>query len=107
MAAKSSSIKLTSSGPGAFTIALKVVPGAKHDRIVGAYGEALKVTVAQPPEDGRANAAVEKLLREQFGLPRGGATLVGGFHSRDKVVLITGLAREELLARLEALLQAT
>ena len=99
------SIKLTSSGANAFSIALKVVPGAKRDRIVGAYGEALKVAVAQPPEDGRANSAVEKLLREQLNLPRGGAALVGGFHSRDKVLRVTGLTRQELSARLEALLK--
>ena len=105
MAEKSTSIKLNSSGPNVFHIALKVVPGAKRDRIVGSYGEALKVAVAQPPEDGRANAAVEDLLRERLGLPRGGATLVGGFQSRDKTIRITGLTREELSARLDALLK--
>jgi uncharacterized protein (TIGR00251 family) len=98
-------IRMNSSGPSAFCIALKVVPGATRDRIVGAYGEALKVAVTQPPEDGRANDAVEKLLREQLCLPRRQAALVGGFHSRDKVLRVTGLTREELSARLEALLK--
>ena len=96
-------IKLTSSGPNAFHIALRVVPGAKRDKIVGPYGDALKVAVAKPPDDGAANAAVEKFLREQLGLRRGGVTLVGGFTSREKVVRIVGFTRDELSARLEQL----
>ena len=56
-------IKLMSSGPNAFHLALKVVPGASRDRIVGEHGDALKVAVAKPPEDGAANQAVEQFLR--------------------------------------------
>jgi uncharacterized protein (TIGR00251 family) len=96
-------IKLTSSGPGAFQLELRVVPGAKRDKIVGEYGDALKVAVAKPPEDGAANAAVESFLREQLGLPRGGVTLVGGFTSRQKVVRVVGLTRDELTTRLAGL----
>jgi len=98
-------IKLNSSGPDAFKLSLKVVPGASRDRIVGELGDSLKVAVAKPPEDGAANRAVEKFLREQLKLTRGAVTLVGGFTSREKVVLIRGLSREELSARLDALLK--
>jgi uncharacterized protein (TIGR00251 family) len=97
-------IRLTSSGPGAFHVELRVVPGAKRDKIVGDYDGALKVAVAKPPEDGAANVAVEKFLRAQLGLPRGGVTLVGGFTSRDKLVRIVGLTREELTERLAKLI---
>jgi len=98
-------IKLMSSGPNAFNLALKVVPGASRDRIVGEHGDALKVSVAKPPEDGAANEAVEQFLREQLDLPRRDISLVRGFTSRDKVIRITGLTRAELTARLEALLK--
>jgi uncharacterized protein (TIGR00251 family) len=97
-------IKLTSSGPNEFHLALKVVPGASRERIVGQYGDGLKVAVTKPPEDGAANAAVEDLLRRQLDLPRYNICLVGGFTSRDKVIRITGLTRAELTARLQALL---
>ena len=98
-------IKLMSSGPNAFHLALKVVPGASRDRIVGEHGDALKVAVTKPPEDGAANEAVEKFLREQLELPRRDICLIGGFASRDKVIRITGLTREQLTARIDALLK--
>ena len=98
-------IKLTSSGPNTFTVALKVVPGASRDRIVGEHGETLKVAVTAPPEDGAANRAVEKLLREQLDLPRRNIALLAGFSSRDKLIRITGLTREQLTAKLDALLE--
>ena len=96
-------IKLMSSGPNAFHLALKVVPGASSDRIVGEHGDALKIAVAKPPEDGAANKAVEQFLREQLDLPRRNVSLISGFTSRDKVIRITGLTREQLTARLDAL----
>ena len=98
-------IKLTSSGPNVFHLALKVVPGASRDRIVGEHGDALKVAVTKPPEDGAANEAVEKFLREQLDLSRRDICLISGFTSRDKVIRITGLTREQLTARLDALLK--
>ena len=98
-------IKLTSSGPNAFHVALKVVPSASRDRIVGEHGDALKIAVTKPPEDGAANKAVEQFLREQLDLRRRDIALVGGFTSRDKVIRITGLTREQLTARLDALLK--
>ena len=98
-------IKLTSSGPDAFRLALRVVPGAPLDRIVGEHGEALKLAVAKPPEDGAANVAVEKFLAEKLGLRRANVSISGGFTSRSKVVRITGLTREQLAAKLEELLK--
>ena len=96
-------IKLNSSGPDAFLISLKVVPGASRERIVGEYGEALKVAVTAPPEDGAANAAVEKLLARELAVPRKQVALVGGFGSRQKTLRVSGLTREELSRRIAKL----
>jgi uncharacterized protein (TIGR00251 family) len=93
-------IKLNSSGPGTFLISLKVAPGASRERIVGQHGEALKVAVTAPPADGAANAAVEKLLARELGLPRKHVALVGGFGSRQKTLRISGITREELSQRI-------
>jgi uncharacterized protein (TIGR00251 family) len=96
-------IKLTSSGPDAFCLALKVIPGAPRDRIVGELGDALKIAVAKPPEDNAANVAAEKFLAAQLNLRRSQVALVGGFTSRDKVIRISGLSRDELSARIARL----
>ena len=70
----------------------------------GCHAGALKVSVAAPPERGKANRALEALLAEALGLPRRFVRLVGGETARDKTVVILGLAEPELRRRLAALL---
>ncbi|MBL8756650.1 MAG: DUF167 domain-containing protein [Planctomycetes bacterium] len=72
--------------------AVKVVPGASRDRVVGAYGEALQVAVTAPPEGGKANAAVCALLAELFGVPARAVTVVSGHGNPRKVVAVGGVA---------------
>jgi uncharacterized protein (TIGR00251 family) len=81
---------------------LRVVPGAPSNGIVGRHGDAWKVRVAAPPEDGRANDAVVRLLAEMLGVARGDVMLVAGHGSRDKVVEVAGIEPDELERRLEA-----
>ena len=77
--------------PAGVTLALKVVPGAKRDRIVGELGDALKVAVSKPPEDGAANRAVEQLLAEALGLPVAQVEIVRGHSNPRKEVLLRGV----------------
>jgi uncharacterized protein (TIGR00251 family) len=80
---------------------LRVSPGARRPGIAGRHGDAWKVRVAEPPEDGRANEAVLQLLAETLGVPRATVALVSGHSSRDKVVMLDGLEQadtERLLA---------
>ena len=62
----------------AVTIVVKVVPGSSRDRVVGRYGEAIKVQVSAPPEGGKANVAVARLLAEYFGVKPAQVELVSG-----------------------------
>jgi uncharacterized protein len=80
---------------------LRVSPGARRTEVVGRHGDAWKVRVSAPPEDGRANDAVLKLLAERVGLPRRALSLVSGHSGRDKVVHLDGLGRAESERRLE------
>ena len=93
-------IKLTPSGDNAVQLALKVVPGASRDRIVGVLGDALKVAVSKPPADGAANKAVIQLLAARLGLPAAAITITRGHANPRKEVVVTGLTVEELASRL-------
>lgn len=90
--------------PDGSTLKVRVAPGASRERIVGEHGDALKVAVKEPPERGRANEAVERLLAEAFAVKPGTVSVVRGQRARDKVVLFRGLPEPELRARLAALL---
>jgi uncharacterized protein len=76
---------------------LRISPGAKRASIEGPYGEsALKLRVAAPPVDGKANAEAERFLAELLGIPRSDVTVVRGASSRDKVILIHGVGQDEV-----------
>ncbi len=72
------------------TIEVHVRPGARQDTVGGTHDGALAVRVRARPVDGRANAAVEALLAEAFGLPARAVRVVGGATARRKRVLLEG-----------------
>ncbi|HBR96178.1 MAG TPA: DUF167 domain-containing protein [Gammaproteobacteria bacterium] len=82
-------------------LSVKAVPGASQDKIVGWYGDALRVRVAAPADKGRANAALIALLAQALGLPRGAVVLVSGSSSPRKVFEVQGLSSNEIQARLD------
>ena len=82
------------------TLNIKVVPGARQDRVVGAYGDAVKVQVSAPPEGGKANAAVVRVLAEALGVKAHQIELVTGHAQPRKVVRIEGLDEREIRSRL-------
>ena len=85
------------------TFAVKVHPRAKRDGIAGELGEALKLTVAAPPVEGRANDACVRLLAQALGVPRSSVTVVAGGSGRQKLIRIAGMRAEELRTRLKRL----
>lgn len=74
----------------AIVIRVKAVPGARSDVIVGALGDRLKVRVAAPPEGGRANEAIARLLADSLGLASRAVSIVAGHASAEKQVRIVG-----------------
>lgn len=67
-------------------ISLHIQPGAKKTEISGAHGEALKIRLAAPPVDGKANAALLAYLAKTLGLPKSAVRLKSGDTSRQKRV---------------------
>ncbi len=79
---------------GGWTIRVKVVPGASRDEVVGVLGDALKVRVAAPPEQGRANASVAAALGKALAVDQKSITLAAGATSaRKSFVLLAEPAR--------------
>lgn len=72
------------------TLTLHVQPGAKRTDVAGLHGEALKIRLAAPPIEGRANEALLKFIAESFGVPVRQVELKQGGQSRHKVVAVTG-----------------
>lgn len=82
------------------TVAVKVVAGAREDRVVGRLGGAIKVHVSAAPERGKANAAVEALLAQFFGVRRQQVTVVQGHAQPRKVVRVEGLTPDDVRRKL-------
>jgi uncharacterized protein len=84
---------------GRLTLTLHIQPGAKKTEIAGTYGDALKIRLAAPPVDGKANAALIAFIAETLSLAKSAVQLKSGQTSRRKVIEITGTT-VEAVARL-------
>ncbi|MCL6283398.1 DUF167 domain-containing protein [Ruegeria sp. 2012CJ41-6] len=74
--------------PGA-EINLRVTPKAARNSLVRRDG-AVRVTVTDPPADGRANDAVRALLAKAMGVAPSHLTLIRGQSARDKTFRYDG-----------------
>ena len=79
---------------------LRVSPGATRAGVVGRHGDAWKVRISAPPENGRANDALVRLLADTLAVPRDAVTLVSGHGGRDKVVELAGVDASQVEERL-------
>ena len=86
-------------GDGRITLTLHIQPGAKKTECAGRHGDALKIRLAAPPVDGKANDALIRFIAENLGLAKSAVTLKSGQTSRRKVVEVLGV-RPEVVARL-------
>jgi uncharacterized protein YggU (UPF0235/DUF167 family) len=86
-------------------LAVRLAPKASRNRIEGVVAEAdgghvLKVSVTAVPEDGKANAALIKLLAKEWKLPKSAFDIAQGATDRRKSLFISG-EPEELRRRIE------
>jgi uncharacterized protein (TIGR00251 family) len=92
---------------GAVVLHVHVQPSAGRTAVVGRHGDAVKVRVAAPPVDDRANTAVVEMLAELFGVEPAAVGVVGGERSRTKRVRLEGVDLETFDARLDAAVDDT
>jgi hypothetical protein len=70
----------------------RVQPNARRDGFAGLRGARLKLSLAAPPVEGKANARAIAFLAKTFGVPRSRVQLVRGAGSSDKVFVISAPA---------------
>ena len=73
---------------GALILQIHAQPGAKRTEIAGVHGDALRIRLAAPPVEGKANEALLAFLAEAFGVPPKNVTLIRGHRGRRKAVRI-------------------
>ncbi len=73
-----------------WTLAVHVQPGARRSEIAGWHGDRLKIRIAAPALDGRANTALVAFIAAQLGLPKARVAVVRGVRSREKLVAVSG-----------------
>jgi uncharacterized protein len=72
-------------------LTLHIQPGAKKTEVAGQHGEALKIRLAAPPVDGKANDCLIAYLAERLGIAKSRLELVSGASSRAKRVRVVGV----------------
>lgn len=88
-------------------IKIHVQPRAKKTEVVGLYGDALKIRIAEPPVEGAANEACEKYMASILHLPLSEVVVTGGKKSRTKSVFVKGLTVEKVRSILQEIVNLT
>ena len=83
------------------TIRVRVQPKASGNQILGFREDVLRLRVTAPPEDGKANAAVVRLLAQTLGISRSQLEVIRGHSSRNKVIRVSSLNAVEVRQRLD------
>jgi uncharacterized protein (TIGR00251 family) len=73
-----------------WALALHVQPGAKRSAAAGLHGERLKLRIAAPAVDGRANDALIAFVATTLGVPKARVAVAKGERSRAKLIVVSG-----------------
>jgi uncharacterized protein (TIGR00251 family) len=84
-------------------IRVRVIPNAARSEVVGRIGSTVRVKVAAPAIDGKANAELVTFLSEFFEVKNRGVKIVRGQKGKEKTVEISGRSEEELEELLECI----
>jgi len=69
---------------------LHVQPGAKRSEFAGEHGGRIKLRLAAPAVDGKANEALIEFLAAYYRVPKRNVRIAAGLKSRQKRVVIEG-----------------
>jgi uncharacterized protein (TIGR00251 family) len=80
------------------TINVRVVPRASKNEFTGLHGDSLRIRLQAPPVDGKANAALVKVLASRLGIPKRNVVIVSGESGRQKRIRVNGSSRQDVVA---------
>jgi uncharacterized protein (TIGR00251 family) len=83
-------------------LSFRVSPNAASNELVGCVEGVWRVKISAPPVGGRANKELIAFLAQKLGLGKGDLTILKGHTSRNKLISIVGLSREEIARRLSS-----
>ncbi len=87
---------LQQAADGRITLTLHIQPGARKTGFAGLHGDALKIRLAAPPVDGKANEALIKFIAETLRLPKSAVNLKSGQTSRRKLIELTTCSLDQV-----------
>ena len=79
---------------GGVRLHIHAQPNARKTEICGLHGDALKVKIKAPPEDGRANQELISFFAKLLEVPQSRVELASGASSRRKTLLVHGVSVE-------------
>ena len=77
-------------------IRCRIQPSASKTAFSGIYNDALKIALAAPPVDGKANKALTIFIAKILGISKSSVSIAKGEKSRDKVVACRNITIEEV-----------
>ena len=81
--------------PAGIQFKIRVQPRSSQNRVVGLYGDALKIKLTSPPVDGAANKMCIAYLAKRLGKPKSSLEIVSGHTSRTKLILLKSQKENE------------
>jgi uncharacterized protein len=84
-------------------IRVRVIPNANRSEVVGRIGSTVRVKVAAPAIDGKANSELVDFLSDFFEVKNRGVKIVRGQKGKEKTIEIWGRPEEELEEVMEAI----
>jgi uncharacterized protein (TIGR00251 family) len=85
---------------GAVTIRVRVQPRAARTEIVGEHNGAIKMKIAAPPVDGKANEECRRYLAKLLKVSATSVEIISGESSRDKVIRVSNMSARRILEAL-------
>jgi uncharacterized protein (TIGR00251 family) len=84
-------------------IRVRVIPNAQHSEVMGRVGSIVRVRVAAPAVDGKANQQLMEFLAEFFGVKERYVSILRGEKGKEKTIQVEGRPEHELEEVMDAI----